>query len=450
MSDPAAHADEADPCNPGGSSDWLEAAWTALRPQTRLILTRRARQDTLEVIGSELTSPVSRERVRQIESRGNRRLLEAQATAAPTLSADLDATTDDDLLVATTTATALIGTTSATACAAMMAALGYKPARGWTVPLVGYWSRSPTALRARLQRLVDLLPLTHDQMDEAAVELGFADDPPVMTLLSDVDKIRQHDLGWVRAARLTRDVAYLWLLGEGEPRSGEEIAEVVGCAAHAVRENMRRDPAFAQIRPEGTWTLADWRASGTESRHSSALDVVVEVLRELGPLTEAQLLTEVQTRYPVTTWRIHQCLSSNIVGQVADGRWELAERGARPAEDAEPKRPDSIQCVGNVVGITLPVNHDLLRGSGLGISRWLTWHLGLRNAITSRYFELPDGLGAVRVTRGVSGSQISSLRAVAQHLDVEGGCTLALLLRTDDNTAAARHTCAHHVCPKGG
>jgi hypothetical protein len=254
----------------------------------------------------------------------------------------------------------------------------------------------------------------------------------------------------VRTGRTTRDRAYLWLKQQGEPRPAAEIAEAAGSSEHATRENMRRDEAFSQVRPEGTWVLSDWHVDGASNRYASAEEVVVEVLRELGPLDEEQLRVECQRRYPVTGWRITQCLSSNAIGLNSEGRYDLAERGAIPVEDSEPRRPDHIQVSGDVVGVELPVTHDVLRGSGIPVNRWLTWYLGLRTAPSTRYFKTEDGSGELTVKRATSNAQLSSLRSAAVALGVVQGCKLVLLLRLDSNTASLRHACAAGACPAAG
>ena len=210
---------------------------------------------------------------------------------------------------------------------------------------------------------------------------------------------------------------------------------------------MHRDDDFALVRPEGTWALSDWRVKGADNRYATAVDAVVEVLRELGALDYDTLCSETVRRYPVTIWRVSQCLSNSVIGRTADGRYDLAERGATPIEDSEPKRPKSMEVHGSVVGVQLDVNHDLLRGSGLGVNRWLTWYLGLRTAPSTRYFAIDDGQSTLTVKRGTSTSQISSLRAVAQRMKLHEGCQLVVLLHLDTETATFEHVCQPETCP---
>ena len=254
-------------------------------------------------------------------------------------------------------------------------------------------------------------------------------------------------IGWIRRARAGRDLAYLWLREQGEPRAATDIAAITGTSEHAIRETMRRDDDFAQVRPEGTWALADWRLPGANNRYSSAVDVVVEVLQEQGALDLEQLRTETQRRYPVSSWRITQCLSSDLIGLTSSGLYDLVERGAIPIEDSEPKQPKSIQVRGNVVGIELNVDREMLRGSGIGVSRWLTWYLGLRTAPSTKYFAFVDQPGDLTVKRASSSSQLSSLRTIVQEMDLADGCKVAVVLNLQVASAAVRHTCSDGACP---
>lgn len=429
-------------------SDWVLAAWLDLSERSRQVLLRRLAGETLQQVGDSITPAVTRERTRQIESDANSALRTSQLRAAPRVREGLEAAQNTHLVFSTSEARAIIGTSSHHACMALLVALGYKVARSWTQKLDGYWSDQPTQLRKRLTDFAARAPLTHPEAADTARDIGLPHNPPWDSLLDEEDsRVIRHDLGWIRRrSSVTRDLAYLWLKSEGEPRPNVEIAEIAGCTGQIARETMRRDPDFAQVRPEGTWALSDWRTPGADHRYSSAVDAVVDVVRDFGPLGMEQLHVEVQKRYPVSNWRIQQCLSSNMIGHYADGTIDLTERGAIPIEDTEPKQPSYMKTSGDVIGVTLPVNHDLMRGSGISVNRWLTWRLGLRTAPSTRHFDLPGGLGTVRVTRATSNYQISSLRLVALHLGLVEGCNLALILNLRTNLATVNHVCKVGQC----
>lgn len=428
-----------------GPQGWLDVAWTGLPERSRDILRRRLAGATLDDIG--LALKLTRERVRQIQKTSEDALMRAMEQRAPQLLSGLHEELGDSPAVADRHIATLVNAHSTTALGCLLKSLGVSHPHTWAGPLSGYWTFRPNELQEQLRRIVELAPLTHEEADQAATELAFPEDLDWRRLLAhSISKLAAHNLGWIRPARLTRDVAYLWLKLEGEPRPAGEIAAQAGCKEHAARENMRRDPVFSQVRPEGTWALSDWRVPGSDSRYSSAVDALVEVLRDLGPLPVDQLRVETQRRYPVSAWRVNQCLSSNLIGLNAAGLYDLAERGAVPVEDTEPKRPPNIKTSGDVVGIELEVDREILRGSGVPVNRWLTWHLGLRTAPSTRYFALPEEHGEVRVTRATSNAQVSSLRAVATELGLVEGCKFVLLLNASTDTAVVRHTCPHDVC----
>jgi hypothetical protein len=253
--------------------------------------------------------------------------------------------------------------------------------------------------------------------------------------------------GWVRASSEGRDATFLWLTDTAEARPIAEISESLGFGEHALREALRRDTRFTQLRPEGTWALTDWKTAKTTRNYDNAEQAVVEVLRDLGPLTLAQLTAETIKRYPVSTWRIAQCVSSSNVGRTPLGLYDLAERGALPIEESEPRRPDNVVESGNIIGLRLPVSYDLLRGSGLAVNRWLTWRLGLRQAPSSKRFTLVELDGEIVVRRTTSTSSISTLRSAVASLGLVEGCQVAVLLRLNSATADVRHACSPGNCP---
>ncbi|WP_274381637.1 sigma factor-like helix-turn-helix DNA-binding protein [Segeticoccus rhizosphaerae] len=425
-------------------SRWLPAAWSALPDRSKEIVSRRAEGETLAVIGDDIG--VTRERVRQLEKQARKLIVSAQEIHEPELLTRLLEHMGEQVLLSDEQVEEVIGSAPAAAVDLVLRQLGFERSMIASGGREGFWSREPSALESRLKSLVDLMPLPDDEAHIAAESLKIPAEVRWWTLLPARYRVTLTDLGWVRTSRTTRDRAYLWLRSQGEPRSSKEIAEAAGASEHATRENMRRDHAFAQVRPEGTWALVDWRVEGADNRYSNALEVVVEVLRDLGPLEANDLRVECQRRYPVTGWRITQCLSSNLIGQNDAGLYDLVERGAVPVEDREPHRPAHIQASGDVVGVEVPVSHDVVRGSGIPVNRWLTWYLGLRTSPSTRYFQMQQGASELVVRRGTSNAQLSSLRTGALAVGAVEGCRLVLLLHLNDDTAELRHVCEPSAC----
>ena len=220
------------------------------------------------------------------------------------------------------------------------------------------WTLEPGMLSTQMHDLISAAPFTNDDAEAAAEALGI---PPAVDwkalLGAPGESLEQTEFGWIRRSRRPRDLAYLWLRHETEPRSALEIAKAIGSTSvRALRAMMSRESQFVQLRPEGTWALADWHHLDTQIRYSSTLEVVLEVLHDIGPMAIDRLEQETKLRYPVTTWRIRQCLSSNLVGLNEHGLVDLVERGATPIVESEPRRPDHIQVRGNVIGMSIEVD----------------------------------------------------------------------------------------------
>lgn len=444
---------DTDAASDAEAHDWLLDSWQRLEDRTEEILTRRLAAESLADIGR--TFDVTRERVRQLQVKGEKALLAAQRRYAPDLRNRLDALLGESAAVSDGALAHVLPTDAVIGRSVLFRLLGIVRPRAWDADLYGWWTLHPAALDTRLREVAAMAPLARDEARAAAGNLGLPDDLPLDDLLASADSpLAAHGTGWVRRARVTRDAAFLWLRAQGEPRPVSDIAHAVGgdSSEHAVRERMRADDSFAQVRPEGTWALADWRVAGADSRYASAVDAVVEVLREHGALNFDQLRAESQRRYPVSTWRITQCLSSNLIGLTESGLYDLVERGATPVEDEEPKRPDTIKTSadGQLVGVALTVDPDVLRGSGLGVHRWLTWYLGLRTAPSTRFFAYSDGPGELTVRRATSSSQISSLRAPVLALELVEGCQIVVLINLASSSASVRHACPADRCSAAG
>ena len=430
-------------------TDPVIAAWETLTPRDRTVLELRLSGTTLDQVGAAIG--VTRERVRQIQLRGEEALLSSLDKYLPDLRAGLREFLADHAAVAEGGLFTALGVAPSVAMSAVLRALGVSRPRTWAGDLAGWWTLRPAATDVQLRDLAAQAPFADDELAPRAAEIGIPQGLPLRELLADERSPLTPGPagGWIRHSRAGADAAYLWLKDQAEARPSAEIASAVGGNEHALREAMRRDPRFAQRRPEGTWVLSEWKSNTAIRHYANAVDAVVEVLQELGPLTLEQLTAEAIQRYPVSTWRITQCLSSNQIGFTQDGRYDLTERGAIPIEESEPRKPDNMAESGPVVAVRLPVTYDVMRGSGIGVNRWLTWRLGLRHAPSERYFELSDLTGTITVRRRTSTSAISSLRSAAVALGVAEGCQLIVVFRTENDTADVRHTCHAGSCPAG-
>ncbi|MCO6009263.1 hypothetical protein NE236_30260 [Actinoallomurus purpureus] len=428
--------------------EWLARAWETgvLDERERAVVTGRAEGRTLDEVGAALG--LSRERARQIQNRARKRLVEMAdivqdgwretaraAGAGPAAPREAFA--------------AALGIVDHVALEELLTETGLDAPRTWAGPLRGWWSADPGALGGVLRRLVDAAPFCGDDLSRAASEAGLPSGLPLASLLSHSESrlALSPDGHWVRRKARGRDAAYLWLLESGRPcRANELLAPMAATTVAAVREALRRDDRFRQIRPEGTWALAEWTHLRA-STYATAVEAMVAVVTESGPLSRARLFARVTELYPVTPWRLKQCLLSDQLGETPEGLVDLVSRGARPFEEEEPVRPDAMAVEGEVLGVRIPVNRDILRGSSVNVHTWLTWRLELRRAPMSRTFTTPGDHSPLVVRRGTSSAQFSSLRRHALELEVVNGCVLAVLLRLDDDTARVGHGCAPDTCP---
>ncbi|MFX4294906.1 sigma factor-like helix-turn-helix DNA-binding protein [Streptomyces bohaiensis] len=427
---------------------WLVRVWEAevFDERERAVVAGRSEGRTLDEVGSALG--LSRERARQIQNRARKQLTDMADLTQKGWRETARATGTGPAALRETFAAAL-GVVDHVLLDELLTAAGLDAPRTWAGPLRGWWSADPGALGGALRRLVDAAPFRGDDLGRAASEAGLPAGLPLTWLLSHSESrlALSPDGHWVRRKARGRDAAYLWLLENGRScRADELLATMAATTVAAVREALRRDDRFRQIRPEGTWALTEWTHLRA-STYASATEAMVAVVTESGPLSRAQLFARVTELYPVTSWRLKQCLLSDQLGETPDGHVDLVSRGAQPFEEEEPVQPDTMAVEGKVLGMRLPVNRDILRGSGVNVNTWLTWRLGLRRAPMSRTFTTPGDHAPLVVRRGTSSAQLSTLRRHALELGLADGCVLAVLLRLDDHTARVAHGCVRDTCP---
>ncbi|MGD6752950.1 sigma factor-like helix-turn-helix DNA-binding protein [Streptomyces sp. BH105] len=427
--------------------DWLGAAWRALPSRSRRMVEDRASGGTLGGIGQE--HELSRERVRQL-------LLKAQEH----LCAFADAFVDDwrDRLMALTVRPAVPESEVAAVLAVrehvgvglLAQDVGAEPPLTWAGRLDGWWTRNPGALEMLLRVGVEEAPLRGEDVAVTFASAGVPGGIPLLDLLGHPNSplVPGFEGTWLRRRARGRDAAYLYLLANGEPCRAEELVEPTGIRRKpAVSEALRRDERFVQLRLEGKWALAEWPHLNV-TPYPNAVEAFVAVLTELGPLPKEALFVKVGERYPVTLWRLQQCLLDDRVGTTDGGLIDLVARGAVPIEESEPVRPATMAAdpAGNVFGVRLTVDKDILRGSGVVVSSWLTWQLGMRQAPMVRTFSIAGQPTPIVLKRATSAAQLSSLRVLVKEKGMVGGCEFVLFLRTDDSTARIEHACDRQTC----
>lgn len=432
--------------------DRLERTWRGLSERDRSLLGWRVDGETLAQVGVRLG--VTRERVRQLQVKAESDLLEGSGTGPSSPRNKVAALVGQCAAVPDQLLQQTLRTEATVALAAFMVALGFVRPRTWAGELIGWWSDAVGALDCPMRELAAQAPFDATELDERAEAAGLPADLPLHGLFSCAQSpVTLSPVGgWIRRFAQGRDSAFLWLRAQGEPRTCDEIAEAIGWPSlRGLRESLRRDERFTQLRPEGSWALSCWATTRGRVQYSSAVDAVVGVLRELGPLTRNQLAAETMARHPVSSRWVRQSLLNGQVGRTENGMYDLVERGAAAIEERAPARPTNMveSPDGLEMTIRLRVDADLLRGSGIPVSRWLTWRLGLHDVPSHRHFAINWHGGDLVLRRGTGTSAVSSLRAVAQSLGLVSGCDLVVLIRPEQATAEIRHGCTGTQCPAG-
>lgn len=412
-----------------------------LKPIELAILDLRLK-NTLEVIGSALG--VTRERVRQVEKQGRALLEQIARETAPAMVASWE----EVLATSVRSERDLFGPWEAAEVddraefqigRMILSGLGANPPATFKGHLQGWWTLDPDTLVNSLRGLVRHLPLEDDDMTQLIAQDPVASSAPTREILGLPGSpiLYQGAVNaWTRRVGAKPDAAYLLLTRAGSPLDQRELAERIGMKAHALREALARDARFKQLRPGSRWALSEWLDIGG-SEYRTTLDAAVAVLSDLGPLPYPQFERRVIERYPVSTWAVKQCLGTDAIGRWPDGKIDLVERGATPVEDSEPPCPGNVDVQGDTLRIELPVDYDLLRGSGVAISTFVTWWLGLRLSPREMTFATDTGRDLI-VRRLKAGSSTSTLRSHAERLGADEGTHLVLLLDRAEATATIR------------
>ncbi|MEU5691385.1 hypothetical protein [Actinosynnema sp. NPDC020468] len=394
---------------------------------------------------------MSAERVRQIVGESAKRVGAEYDLVRPGWREAARELLGRELAVSAATFLSVVGDAEDSVLCLLAEEVGAVEVRSWAGTSSRLWTISQDLVTLALRALVAQAPFAAAELAPRCEALGLT------FVVGEVERILGHAKSalvcsprgeWLRRKRRSADGAYLWFLEEGEPRRIEEVAEALDLPVRALGEAMRRDGRFVRVRPEGTWSLDSW-PDAAKAVYRNALDVVVDVLGETGPLTFEHLASRVVARYPVTTGRVRQCLDSELIGLTADGRIDLVERGAVPREEPEPKRPETVWVdeINQRAAFLVRVDQEVLRGSGVPIHPWIPWYLGLRRAPAESAFTGADDLGPLVVRRSTSGSHLSSLRSRARALGVVEDCRLMVVLGLDDRSAGVSHDCEDERCP---
>ncbi|MFH8991608.1 sigma factor-like helix-turn-helix DNA-binding protein [Streptomyces sp. NPDC017940] len=432
------------------SDGWDSEVWSLLNERERDILARRHSGQSLSTIGA--VHRVTRERARQILLKADQECAQLADMFGGSWRERVHGRLKSRPAVPDAELADEIGDfRGGVLRSSLLRAMGLTHPSSWAGELVELWTSNKEALGELIQKLLAQAPYHPGELEELALALGIPGGSPLEQILthSRSPLVRSQDGAWLRRNARHRDAAYLWLSKQGEPRRVEDIRGAIRAKSDAaVREGLRRDERFILLRAERVWALVEWPLP-QGSHHANALDAVIEVVTEHGPITRKALFAEVTQRYPVSPARLSQCLISSQLGRTPEDLIDLSERGAKPMEEKEPRRPGNmaVDPSGHVIGVRLSVDKEILRGSGLIVHSWLTWRLGLRLAPMTKTFTFDDGVGELRVSRNTSAAQLSSMRQRVLSLGMGFGCHFVTLLRLDASTVSIRHVCEEWACP---
>jgi hypothetical protein len=418
-----------------------------LPPSSIKVLERRPDR-TLQEIAAELG--LTRERIRQIERKAGHQAEATLLQLAPELAAFwrqtlAKAVVSERDLIHPFIETGEAGKEQIRLGRSLLRAVGaFEPRVMKEAGIAGYWTLEPDRLAIIAKELETVLPCTSDQLDEILDEMDFSEARALKELfLAGWGQYRLHQSTgyWVRPGSQDRDAAWLALMDEEDPLDADDLGFRIGLTARNLTAQLSRDPRFVQVRPSGEWALA---RAGPRQAPSTALEATLECLRQRGPLSLAELIDRVQEIYPVTAAAISGCVNHHLIGVTAAGLLDLVENGARRQRRKEPRIPENVTLEsGGRLKITRPIDTELMRGSGVGVSPYVSWFLGLESAPSSRRFEI-GGSDTIRVTYRTTGSTLSSLRTLADRLGGRVGCLLTITLDPGDNRASARLECSNH------
>jgi Bacterial RNA polymerase, alpha chain C terminal domain len=425
--------------------------------RTMAIMVAR-RTATLDNVGA--TYGVTRERIRQVEARGDRALSLALQAVPDRLGRSL-ARMLDCVAVAEMAVLELMGGTSgpeesefARLLLDAMSASQVKDFAGQR--LDGWWAMDENRLTEVLSRHVSyFLPCVNERLLEVCEQFGIPTAMPIPYLLADRHSPFRYNArtgAWVRRSCADRDAFYFVLDREGEPMRLDDLADLLSVGKHALTELLRRDDRFVIVPYSGKVALSAWDSATVEAikrgavDYESTLEAVVAVLRQRVSLRRVDLCAAVRDRYAVSDAAVTACLVHEAIGRWPDGTYGLTAAGAIREDEVEPRQPAStVRREGDrFIGVDLDVTANLLKGFSTQVSRWVTWMAGLRVAPRTRDFVVP-GYGQVTLRRGVNGNFFSGMRHMAGVLGLQEGCAMRIWLDTRDDLCGVESTCPDHA-----
>lgn len=407
----------------------------------REVLIRRLTVDTpetLEAIAGRLD--VTRERVRQIQQKGQAnlaRLLSTTSNRAVTWYAHEIRRILGPYLPYTAAEVRLhnlsIPMPSETASLLLYLAGPYKRTNGddW-IENIAISGRELVA--SAITKVFSAAPsAAHETLLGGLQEVGMRSDDAEAYLRQKV-KLRQWNGRWIRwqGSAVEKARAVLELLGE--PATAETVTEVIGegYSVNTVQNGMSQDPRFMRT-GKRKWGLRAW---GIEEYSGIAEEIMERIDSAGGSVNVEHLVRELVDTFPD--------ISENSVRMYLGTPAFLVEGGSvrrRTDDDEWPVSSEIRDARGafltsdNELRLAILVTRDVLRGSGQSIHEAVALALGVTPG-RERTFTSPDEI-SLRVRWrpwSTSGPDIGSVRALATATDAQIGDMIVLIFRLDDDT----------------
>ncbi len=416
----------------------FQSSWEHLGKRDKYVLEQRHSGKTLESVGRELD--LTRERVRQLQVAANKKFISR-------LKHSWDGWDDWSEKINDTFTIVNLHDLSVEFCDGNAAVdflsmvfkyLGWKPQK----IRQEWWVQDLDVAAKAVSGLVFNEPVRRSEWTIYLSESGLPDryvqyliDEGLLPLETFQDYI-------IRSKYRRRDKAHVYLL-EHAPAHINKIADALGeKSTRPLDAFMERQDVFTKVFPGGKWSLTEF----ADVKYKRAIDAVIDILSDHGPLTQRELDKYMSDEYPVSPARIQQCLTDFRIGKMPDGKIWLVEHGAAKKDEPEPEQPTHMHCSGHIIGIRRQIDGDTVRGSGLMDNRWLAWKLGLHSTPMKKIFVGANGLPEMSVTRAGSNCQLSAIREAVSGRGLALGCSVVIILDMGNTTWDLKHTCSDPNC----
>lgn len=229
-------------------------------------------------------------------------------------------------------------------------------------------------------------------------------------------------------------LAYVALTNIGRPATIEEIAEVGGFTdmnLRGVRSRLFEDDRFIR-RSKDEFALAGWGLT----EFSGIVDAISRELEQFDyPVPVKYFVDKLPEKYLVSATSVRAYLEAPL--------FVIEDSKVRFRQPNEPfkaggnihRRPGTFQ-LGNLLTLHIPINHDAIRGSGIGVAANIVEALGLIPGEPVQFVAENQILPVTWPITALGGS-IGSVRGFVLHLDGEHGDTLRLTFDTENHTVKA-------------